>query len=49
MVGGVLRGRAQGNVYNMADDMDTGNPFAESVTGNFCVIGSHFEVLTNLV
>jgi hypothetical protein len=48
MVGGVLRGRAQGNVYNMADPIDTEDPFAKSVTGNFCVFGLQLDHLTNL-
>ena len=48
VVGGVLRGRAQGNVYNMADPMDTEDPFTTSVMGNFFVFGSWLHDLTHL-
>ena len=34
-VGGVLRGRAHGNVYNMADNFETEDPFIKPVIGVF--------------
>jgi len=34
-VGGVLRGRAQGNVYNMADPMEAEDPFIKPIIGEF--------------
>jgi hypothetical protein len=34
-VGGVLRGRARGNVYNMADNFETEDPFIKPVIGIF--------------
>ena len=34
-VGGVLRGRAHGNVYNMADNFETEDPFIKPVIGIF--------------
>jgi len=37
VTGGVLRGRAQGNVYNMADDMEIADSFTKSVLGKFTV------------
>ena len=35
MVGGVLRGQAHGNVYNMADNFETEDPFIKPVIGFF--------------
>jgi hypothetical protein len=40
IVGGVLRGQAQGNVYNMADYIPTEDPFTtKPAIGNFSVFG----------
>lgn len=38
-VGGVLRGRAHGNVYNMADDIETEDPFIKPIIGVFFGFG----------
>jgi hypothetical protein len=35
MVGGVLCGWAQGNVYNMADPMEAEDPFIKPMIGDF--------------
>ena len=35
VTGGVLQGRAQGNVYNMADDMEVESPFIKPAFGKF--------------
>jgi hypothetical protein len=35
VTGGVLWGQAQGNVYNMADDMEVENPFIKPAFGKF--------------
>ena len=40
VTGGVLRGRAQGNVYNMADHMEA-TDFAKRVTGRVHVFRLH--------
>jgi hypothetical protein len=37
-VGGVLRGRARGNVYNMADNFETEDPFIKPVIGIFFLV-----------
>jgi hypothetical protein len=37
--GGVLRGRAKGNVYNMADAMEVDDPFIKQAHGKLMVLG----------